>query len=121
MDDDISVRINHLVDEEHHLRGRAGGVSDEERDRLAALEVQLDQCWDLLRRRRARRRAGEDPDEVEVLMALAIFSAMLFGIGWPLLGPLGARAEASEHVTWATSEQELAPGSSSVDGPTLAT
>ena len=62
-----------------------------------------------------------DSVTVEVLMALAIFSAMLFGIGWPLLGPLGARAEASEHVTWATSEQELAPGSSSVDGPTLAT
>ena len=62
-----------------------------------------------------------DSVTVEVLMALAIFSTMLFGIGWPLLGPLGARAEASEHLTWATSEQELAPGSSSVDGPTLAT
>ena len=62
-----------------------------------------------------------DSVTVEVLMALAIFSAMLFGIGWPLLGPLGARAEAAEHVTWATSEPELAPGSSSVDGPTLAT
>ena len=62
-----------------------------------------------------------DSVTVEVLMALAIFSAMLFGIGWPLLGPLGARAEAAEHLTWATSEEELAPGSSSVDGPTLAT
>ena len=62
-----------------------------------------------------------DSVTVEVLMALAIFGTMLFGIGWPLLGPLGARAEASEHLTWATSEQELAPGSSSVDGPTLAT
>ena len=35
-----------------------------------------------------------DSVTVEVLMALAIFGAMLFGIGWPLLGPLGARAEA---------------------------
>ena len=57
---------------------------------------------------------------VEVLMALAIFGAMLFGIGWPLLGPLGARAEASEHLTWATSETEQpAPRRSSVGSPTL--
>ena len=40
-----------------------------------------------------------DSVTVEVLMALAIFGAMLFGIGWPLLGPLGARAEAAEHDT----------------------
>ena len=56
---------------------------------------------------------------VEVLMALAIFSAMLFGIGWPLLGPLGARAEAAEHVTWATSETEPLPRRSPVGRPTL--
>ena len=60
-----------------------------------------------------------DSVTVEVLMALAIFGAMLFGIGWPLLGPLGARAEASEHLTWATSETEPLPGRSSVGGPTL--
>ena len=47
-----------------------------------------------------------DSVTVEVLMALAIFGAMLFGIGWPLLGPLGARAEADEHLIWATSERE---------------
>ena len=62
-----------------------------------------------------------DSVTVEVLVALAIFGTMLFGIAWPLLGPLGARAEAAEHLTWASSEEELAPGSSSVDGPTLAT
>ena len=46
---------------------------------------------------------------VEVLMALAIFSGLLWGIGWPLLGPLGARAEDADHVTVAHSETEAAP------------
>ena len=46
---------------------------------------------------------------------------LLFGIGWPLLGPLGSRAEAAEHLTWARSEPEPEPRSSSVGGPTLDT
>jgi hypothetical protein len=67
MDDDIEVRINQLVDEEHALHRRPpGAISDEERDRLAALEVSLDQCWDLLRQRRARRNTGGDPDDAAV-------------------------------------------------------
>ena len=72
MDDDISVRINHLVDEEHQLRGGAGGLSDEARDRLASLEVQLDQCWDLLRQRRARREMGDDPGGAEARPAAVV-------------------------------------------------
>jgi hypothetical protein len=70
MDDNTVLgRINGLVDEEHKLRqqlGRGEISSAEEHARLQELEVALDQCWDLLRRRRARRRAGEDPDEVDV-------------------------------------------------------
>lgn len=68
MDDDLVQRIDRLVAEEHELHGRhhGGGVSDEERARLDALEVQLDQCWDLLRQRRARRAAGQDPAEAQV-------------------------------------------------------
>ncbi|ASW55903.1 DUF2630 family protein [Plantactinospora sp. KBS50] len=66
MDDKtIMARITELVDEEHRLRGQvqAGQVStDEERDRLNHLEESLDQCWDLLRRRRAARDAGQDPE-----------------------------------------------------------
>jgi hypothetical protein len=63
----IFERIQALVDEEHGLeRGRAGvGLTAEEARRLDDVEVQLDQCWDLLRQRRARRRAGLDPDEAE--------------------------------------------------------
>ena len=64
MDDvDVLGRINTLVDEEHQLlqRRAGGGASDDEHERLARLEVELDQCWDLLRQRRARRAAGEDP------------------------------------------------------------
>ena len=64
---------------------------------------------------------GGDSVTVEVLLAMAIFGTMLFGIGWPLLGPLGSRAEAAEHVAWAKSEAEPAPLASSVDGPTVAT
>jgi hypothetical protein len=65
MDDlDVLGRINSLVDEEHQLltRRTGGGASPDDHTRLARLEVELDQCWDLLRQRRARRNAGEDPD-----------------------------------------------------------
>jgi hypothetical protein len=67
-DKEILHRITELVDEEHELRTRrvAGEVTtDEEVARLRDLEESLDQCWDLLRRRRAARGAGIDPDDVE--------------------------------------------------------
>ncbi|OAA25432.1 Protein of unknown function (DUF2630) [Frankia sp. EI5c] len=62
----IFERIDTLVAEEHSLRLRRsqGRIdSDAERDRLVELEQTLDQCWDLLRRRRAARSVGADPDE----------------------------------------------------------
>jgi hypothetical protein len=65
MDDaELHHRINELVEEEHRLeRSHAGRrITDEERARLDALGVELDRTWDLLRRREARRRAGQDPD-----------------------------------------------------------
>lgn len=65
-DDDIRARISALVDDEHGLRQRlqAGDIStDEEHARLRHVEEQLDQCWDLLRQRRARVEAGQNPDE----------------------------------------------------------
>jgi len=66
MDDiDIVHRIDALSDEEHALERSHQGepLSEDELGRLRAIEVALDQCWDLLRQRRARRSAGEDPDE----------------------------------------------------------
>ena len=67
-DDDIVARINELADEEHKLERAHGGAawSEEEAARLQKLEVALDQCWDLLRQRRARRNAGLDPDDADV-------------------------------------------------------
>jgi hypothetical protein len=68
MDDaEIMRRVDQLVEEEHKLeQGKAGvGLSEEEARRLEALEVSLDQCWDLLRQRRARRSVGLDPDAAE--------------------------------------------------------
>ena len=64
MDEDLRHRITELVDEEHHLERTHIGrrLSDDERARLDALGVELDRTWDLLRRREARRRAGQDPD-----------------------------------------------------------
>jgi hypothetical protein len=61
---DIVHRIGKLADEEHAMeRAHAGEPpSDAEIERLRAIEVALDQCWDLLRQRRARRSVGEDPD-----------------------------------------------------------
>ncbi|HEX8629250.1 MAG TPA: DUF2630 family protein [Catenuloplanes sp.] len=64
----ILGRIHELVDEEHRLREQVGTgeiSTDEEHKRLTELEVALDQCWDLLRRRRSARQLGNDPDEVE--------------------------------------------------------
>ncbi|GGN78305.1 hypothetical protein GCM10010112_52010 [Actinoplanes lobatus] len=66
MDDKtVLSRISDLVDEEHTLRRQLSDgkiSSDEEHNRLRELEESLDQCWDLLRRRRAARSAGNDPD-----------------------------------------------------------
>jgi Protein of unknown function (DUF2630) len=63
-DDDVLASIQQLADEEHALyeRHRAGTpLSDDEHRRMNELQVRLDQCWDLLRQRRARREFGEDP------------------------------------------------------------
>ena len=59
-DRSVLEEIQHLEEEERSLRARAGndGLSDEEQMRLQHLEVSLDQCWDFLRQRRARRDDG---------------------------------------------------------------
>jgi len=64
-DAEIVQRIGELADQEHQLeRSHAGkGLDAAELDRLRSIETALDQCWDLLRQRRARRHAGQDPDE----------------------------------------------------------
>jgi hypothetical protein len=65
MDDDaVLKRISKLADEELALEEShaESPLSGEQKQRLATIEVQLDQCWDLLRQRRARRHAGQDPD-----------------------------------------------------------
>lgn len=71
MDDaEIIRRINELAEEEHRLEQAAGhgpdALTEQDHARLKDVEVALDQCWDLLRQRRARREYGQDPDEAEV-------------------------------------------------------
>jgi hypothetical protein len=69
MDDpQIHGTIERLVAEEHELweRESAGNTSDAERRRLEELRVSLDQCWDLLRQRRALREAGRDPGAADI-------------------------------------------------------
>jgi hypothetical protein len=69
MDDStIHERIEQLVEEEHALwrRQTDGAIDDETRRRLYELQVSLDQMWDLLRQRKARRRALLDPDGAEL-------------------------------------------------------
>ena len=60
----IFARINELVEEEHKLRDATEHTEDQ-RARMSELEAHLDQAWDLLRQRRAKRQYGEDPDEAE--------------------------------------------------------
>jgi hypothetical protein len=62
---DILSRIHALVDEEHKLR-ETKEHTDEQRERVSRLEADLDQCWDLLRQRRAKRQYDENPDEAQV-------------------------------------------------------
>ena len=69
MDDpQIHGTIEQLVAEEHQLweREAAGNATEGERERLRELKVSLDQCWDLLRQRRALREAGRDPEAADV-------------------------------------------------------
>jgi hypothetical protein len=62
-DEEILDRIHQLVDDEHDLRRTGEPVDD---DRMRQLEETLDQCWDLLRQRRAKREYGENPDDATV-------------------------------------------------------
>ena len=64
-DGSILGHINRLVEEEHQLQQKAT-VSDADKHRLKEVEVELDQCWDLLRQRRARREYGQDPEQASV-------------------------------------------------------
>jgi hypothetical protein len=64
-DQTVLSHISRLVGEEKQLYGQKD-ISDADRDRLAKINVELDQCWDLLRQRRALRDFGRDPDEAEV-------------------------------------------------------
>ncbi|HWM74011.1 MAG TPA: DUF2630 family protein [Nocardioides sp.] len=64
-DQDILSKIHELVDEEHQLRN--GDAADPER--LRQLEEQLDQCWDLLRQRRAKREFGQPESEAQARSA----------------------------------------------------
>ena len=70
MDDkQILGHIDELIQTEHELRKQVADgklASDEERAQLRQVEESLDQCWDLLRQRRARREFGEDPGETAV-------------------------------------------------------
>ena len=69
MTEDVEIigRISELAAEEHRLElsHAADGLGEEDKDRLRSIEIALDQCWDLLRQRRARRHAGQDPDTSE--------------------------------------------------------
>jgi hypothetical protein len=67
-DSELLSEIHRLVDHEHRLRERAAGTElpEKEQRRLQELEVALDQCWDLLRQRRAKREVGANPDEADV-------------------------------------------------------
>jgi Protein of unknown function (DUF2630) len=64
-DQNVLHHINRLVEEEERLLGK-DQLADGDDSRLSELKVQLDQCWDLLRQRRALREFGEDPDKAKV-------------------------------------------------------
>jgi len=67
-DQEVLDQINRLAGEEHTLfeKEAHGDVTEADRERLRRLQVTLDQCWDLLRQRRARRAAGLDPGQAKI-------------------------------------------------------
>jgi hypothetical protein len=67
-DAQIHNSIEELVAEEHELweREAAGTATEDDRRRLESIKISLDQCWDLLRQRRALREAGRDPEAADV-------------------------------------------------------
>ena len=72
IDGDIFGRINALSDEEEQLWEHAGdghGLTSDEHERLEAIKVELDRCYDLLHQREARRAAGLDPRDAEARAA----------------------------------------------------
>ncbi len=68
-DEQVTARIERLVQEEHELRNReqgdSAGALEADAQRLRAIELELDVCWDLLRQRRALRDAGASPEEAK--------------------------------------------------------
>jgi hypothetical protein len=66
-DESIHNEIERLVAEEHELweRQSAGNATEADGSRLESVKIALDQCWDLLRQRRAKREFGADPDAAE--------------------------------------------------------
>ena len=70
-DSQVHATIEQLVAEEHELweRESAGAATEADRGRLQEVKVSLDQCWDLLRQRRALREAGADADAASVRRA----------------------------------------------------
>jgi Protein of unknown function (DUF2630) len=73
-DDHILKRIGELVGEEHTILERegAGTPGPDDQSRLRALQITLDQCWDLLRQRRALREFGNDPDQAQTRDATTV-------------------------------------------------
>jgi len=69
MDDKrVTDRIDKLARREHELfdRESKGRATDAEREELRQIQVRLDQWWDLLRQRRARREFGQDPEDAQL-------------------------------------------------------
>jgi hypothetical protein len=64
-DQPVLNHIQHLVEEEHRLYLQ-GGLPQADRSRLEKVQIELDQCWDLLHQRRALRDFGLDPNKAEV-------------------------------------------------------
>jgi len=64
-DSNVMSHIDQLVKEEHKLFEKKGEHTKEEAKRLVEVQTQLDQCWDLLRQRRALREFGDDPSKAK--------------------------------------------------------
>ncbi len=70
-DESVLSKIQQLVHEEQSIYGKSD-VTDHDQTRLQKIQVELDQCWDLLRQRRAKREFGENPNDAHVRPASVV-------------------------------------------------
>ena len=124
-DESVLGKIENLVHEEQHLYGQEE-LSDHDQVRLEKIQVELDQCWDLLRQRRARREFGQDPDDAKVRPRAGRRALQTVDVNPPTLvmnspAATGGKLNAIEHILTTLNGRLISWAIEAVNTPRLVT